>query len=269
MKFSKGTIRPVVTLSLLVVLIGVFYFVFNTKQTNVQPESIPMKLLEKASPKQFSAPPTATNGSNEMSESATNFDFAALDLKLLAAIVANPINKSSAVIQANDLVTLYSLNDKIKQTELSIAAIYHNYIVLVLDNQEYELRLSADSNNNLEAVPLQEAELDPEQIAIDKKRATEIGNRPKELEHIVVITPASNGFYVTPGINPALFRSAKFKEGDVLQTINGKDVNDPEELAQAKALIATAETLEFNVLRGGVLVTLYLDIPAQDLSISR
>lgn len=268
MTLFKNIIRPSLLIGLLVILIGSFYYLFFSEQTNVQSDPIQTSQQQDSTEHIENDPPAATEPFND-NEPKNNFDFAALDLKLLAAIVANPINQSTAVIQANDLVTLYKLNDKIKQTELSIAAIYQNYIVLVLDDQEYELRLSAKQNPDIAPAIFDETEVDPEQTAMNNQLANEIGNRPKELEHIVAITPGTNGFYVTPGINPALFRAAKFKEGDVLQTINGKDVNIPEELDQAKSLIARAETLEFNVLRDGVLITLYLDIPAQDLSISR
>ena len=268
MKLNKGSMRASLINSLLIIMTCSVYFIFVSDQGMVHDEPIQIaqdKFSTKVEEQRELKNAPSTKANNLQSE----FDFADLNLTLLAAIVANPINQSSAVIQDNSLVSLYKLNDQVKNTKLSIAAIYHNHIVLVAGNQEYELRLSAKPNTDFLTEPRQETASTSEKTALNSEIAKKIGNRPKQLEHIVAITPATEGFYVSPGINPALFRAAKFKEGDVLQSINGKDINEPDELEQAKALILTAETLEFNVLRGGKLVTLYLDIPAQDLSISR
>lgn len=270
MKAYKGVMRPSIIMVTLVVLSVGLYFMFNTTPVTVRSE---LMQTPKDDVEPTEVQTLLTDEVAEVNNNSTKFDFAALDLTLLAAIVANPINQSSAVIQFKGSVTTYKVSDKINQTALTLVAIYNNYVVLVHGNQEYELRLSASINTDVESTALQALEGDAEQKAADEKLAKElakkIGNRPKELEHIVIISPASDGYYVTPGLNPALFRAARFKEGDVIQGINGKNLNDADELAQARALIATAETLEFNVLRGSVSLTLYLDIPSQDLSISR
>jgi type II secretion system protein C len=269
MKAYKGAMRPSFIIVTLVIVSTILYLSFKTTPSTLGSSvSKPIQLPNSGLPSKLEDKNTqATSDDQKTISENTSFDFDSLDLTLLATIVANPINLSSAVIQSKTSVETYNLSDKIKQTDVAIAAIYHNYVVLVMDNQEYELRLSAKADKNVRHTAHQQ--VDAEQLARDKKRAKQIGNRPKELEHIVIITPASDGYYVGPGINPALFRAARFKEGDVLQTINGKDVNIPEELEQAKALISTAETLAFNVLRRGVLITLYLDIPAENLSITQ
>ena len=268
MKTHKGAMRPSIIIVTLVILSAGLYFLFNASTPTIgNAESNSKQKPNRSLPDKNSEDKTLISPNPHLAiGNNTSFDFASLDLTLLAAIVAKPINLSSAIIQSKASAETYNLSDKINQTDVTIAAIYSNYVVLAINNQEYELRLSAavDTNNKYASYQRE----DPEQEAHDNKRAKEIGNRPKELEHIIVITPASEGYYVTPGINPDLFRAARFKEGDVLQSINGKDVNIPEELEQAKALIATAETLAFSVLRGGVLITLYLDIPAESLSIT-
>ena len=268
MKTHKGAMRPSIIIVTLVILSAGLYFLFNASTPTIgNAESNSKQKPNRSLPDKNSEDKTLISPNPHLAiGNNTSFDFASLDLTLLAAIVAKPINLSSAIIQSKASAETYNLSDKINQTDVTIAAIYSNYVVLAINNQEYELRLSAavDTNNKYASYQRE----DPEQEAHDNKRAKEIGNRPKELEHIIVITPESEGYYVTPGINPDLFRAARFKEGDVLQSINGKDVNIPEELEQAKALIATAETLAFSVLRGGVLITLYLDIPAESLSIT-
>lgn len=100
----------------------------------------------------------------------------------------------------------------------------------------------------------------------------EIGTRPKVLDHIVASTPTpyiADGVLVSPGINPALFNQAGFKTDDVLKTVNGLSVTSSDELEQINQLLAESHTLEFQVMRKGRLVTLYLHIPSEALSVGK
>ena len=49
--------------------------------------------------------------------------------------------------------------------------------------------------------------------------------------------------------------------------MNGEDVNSQEGLQSIQSLLPTAQTLIFEVLRGGKRVKLYLDIPSEGLKI--
>jgi hypothetical protein len=102
----------------------------------------------------------------------------------------------------------------------------------------------------------------------------QIGNRPQELIHILATTPPFDGSYinnyqVSPGLAPRLFRTAGFREGDILKAINDQDISDPENFRRANASIADADTLKFSVIRNGQPITLYLDIPSETLKITR
>jgi general secretion pathway protein C len=184
-------------------------------------------------------------------------------LTLLAVVVANPAINSSAVIQFDSRSDNYAIGEIINGTDVLLDEVLVDSVIVTLEGKEYELTLKGGDSDTY-----QQSSNRFIKENVTPLTAKEIGNRPKQLDHIIVISAENNNYTVVPGINPALFRAAKFKAGDILKTINGKDVTDPEELEQANALIATAQTLEFVVLRGGQFVTLYLDIPSKNLSIS-
>jgi len=184
------------------------------------------------------------------------------DLTLLALVVANPAKNSSAVIQIDSISDNYAIGEMISNTDVMLEEVLADYVTVSLEGKKYKLTLKGGKK-----VVHQQPSNSLVKENVAQFTAKEIGNRPKQLDHIIVISPENNNYVVAPGINPALFKAAKFKPGDILQTINGKDVSDPKEFEQANALIATAQTLEFVVLRGGQTVILYLDIPNKSLSI--
>ena len=102
----------------------------------------------------------------------------------------------------------------------------------------------------------------------------QIGNRPRKLSHILTTVPPFDGSYVynyevSEGFVPHLYRSAGFREGDILKAINGVDISDPENFKRADVSIANADTITFSVIRDGRPITLFLDIPSEELKISR
>ncbi|MGB3726391.1 MAG: hypothetical protein WA981_11540 [Glaciecola sp.] len=102
--------------------------------------------------------------------------------------------------------------------------------------------------------------------------AKQIGTRPRILSHIVTYTPTpyiADGMLIEPGINSDLFSQIGFKEDDVLKRVNGMSVTVEEQRAVINELMQSAHTLEFEVMRKGRLITLYLDIPSEALKVSK
>ncbi|MGQ8366025.1 hypothetical protein [Glaciecola sp. 1036] len=100
---------------------------------------------------------------------------------------------------------------------------------------------------------------------------SEIGTRPKIVEHFVTLTETpyiADGMIVSPGINPELFKQAGLQPDDVLQTINGLSVTVEEDFKKIQRMMRNSNTLVLVVQRRGRQLTLYLDIPGEELSIS-
>ena len=139
--------------------------------------------------------------------------------------------------------------------------------------------IDVEYNNTLFTVALTPPNLlAPDYRSPDKSRALmlemtpkEIGTRPRILEHLFILTTTpyiADGKLVNPGLNPALFSQAGFQEDDVLKTVNGKSVTIEEDIEAIKEELKTAQTLKFEVMRKGRIITLYLDIPSEALKLS-
>ena len=196
-----------------------------------------------------------------------------LALKLFGVVVSDDPKQSSATIESTSNTSTYYLNDKIASTDVVLVQIFFDHVLLRNEtNEEMILMLDKSAPDNGDFYTDDRNDT-PDSLTITEQKALakSIGNRPKELEHIVKTRPLGtnegrDGFAVTPGLNPSLFRSAGFKEGDVLKEINGFDLSIAAQYAQVMAAIPNAHTLEFTVIRGGRTITLYLDIPSEGLS---
>jgi general secretion pathway protein C len=227
------------------------------QETNIKTENTLQESYSESSDDAASSKPQETN----------------LALKLLGVVVSDDNKQNSATIESELNTRTYYLNERIASSDATLIEIFfdrvllrnekNDEIILMLDKSapdygDFITDNTSDSSNSLTT-------------AEQKALAKSIGNRPKELEHIVNTTPlgteeGSDGFAVGPGLNPSLFRSAGFKEGDILKEINGLDLSIAEQYALAMAAIPNAHTLEFTVIRGGRTITLYLDIPSEGLS---
>lgn len=262
----KNKVILTVIAILAIIGLGSWYLLLMTSD----PASSSIELTENL---QIESVKDATNTSQSLQKTVKNkeTDSAAeinpkviSNLTLLAVVVANPAENSSAVIQFNLVSGNYSIGDSIRNTTVVLEDVSNDNVTVKLDGIRYMLNLQGGEASPY-SLSSNDSNLDDSEKTLTAK---EIGNRPKQLDHIIAISPENNDYSVRPGLNPALFKAAKFKPGDILKSINGKDVTNPEELAQANALIATAQTLKFEVFRGGQTVTLYLDIPSKNLSFS-
>lgn len=98
----------------------------------------------------------------------------------------------------------------------------------------------------------------------------QINTRPKVLEHIFDLTPTRllpEGMLVAAGINEKLFVQAGFQDDDILLSVNGMDVEM--DYSEIQSLLPSARMLTFDVIRKGKRITLYLDIPDEELGIVR
>ncbi|MDT0595617.1 hypothetical protein [Glaciecola petra] len=161
----------------------------------------------------------------------------------------------------------YFENDFLLNTDMQLAMVYESKIDISFKDRIFTIALSPP---NLLAPDFREAEKSYSDFL--EMTPEEIGSRPRILEHLIILTPTpyiADGQLIYPGLNPALFQQAGFKEDDVLKTINGKSVTIEAELDDIKKEMLNASTLVFEVMRKGRMITLYLDIPSEALEIKR
>jgi len=150
----------------------------------------------------------------------------------------------------------------------------------IILKQIFDDKVTVEYQNNMYEIPLTGSNLLLKKKTNDKEEYTtwlnmtpkEIGARPRIIEHLATLIPTpyiADGVIIEPGLNPELFEQAGFQADDVLKKINGKSVTLADEFAAIKEEIKTAHTLEFEVMRKGRMVTLYLDIPSETLKLTK
>nr|WP_136251378.1 PDZ domain-containing protein [Ningiella ruwaisensis] len=169
-----------------------------------------------------------------------------------------------ALLEHKGMADQFEPGDLIFGYDIQVLDIQERSVLLGFDNNTFEISLTGP---NLLAQP--ELETYEDFLAMTPD---EIGTRPRILEHIVHLTHTNfiaNGMIASPGMNPELFEQAGLQEDDVITSINGKRVTVPGELEELSKTIRHANTLVFQVMRKGRLITLYLDIPGESLNVTR
>lgn len=267
---STSSASKVILATLVLAIAVLSYFLFS--QDNHQP----IELSEEAQASFLGNEDPKTNG-NQNSQSGetlveTNYPEAEtteLELTLLGVVASNIETEASATIQSRLQVRTYFIEDQIAYTNAIIKEISNDRVVLDNNGEIEVLLLQGTDTTQTNLRPIDNSEK-LTQAAADPS----IGNRPKQLDHIIRLSSNDSvdqieQYTVSPGLNPKLFKAARFKPGDVLQKVNGIDASTEEGLEQIQQLIPNAQTLVFSVLRGGRTIDLYLDIPSEGLQLKK
>lgn len=258
---------------LVVAIVALSYVMFNSPVHNpiALPEEVKNSFIEDDANAQLWQDNSDDLINNGTIADLEGLEATSLELALLGVVASNDVEQASATIQSRLQIRTYFVNDQIAYTNALLIEVRNDRVILQIDGEKQVLLLqgtktSTGSNQTTTEDPLAN---DPNSA---DALAARIGNRPKLLEHIVSTQPyttnsGEQGLLVYPGQNPKLFRAARFKEGDVLKKVNGEDVTSESGLEAIQTLLPTAQTLIFEVLRGGKLVKLYLDIPSEGLNI--
>ncbi len=173
---------------------------------------------------------------------------------------------SRALLRLPEGLNEFGESDTIDNTDIKVLKIKENTVDFIYEGKTLSVSLTPP---NLLATDYKETEKSySEYLAMTPE---EIGSRPRVIEHIVTLTPTpyiADGKLASIGINPALFDQAGLQEDDVVKTINGKSITVESEFDELKQEIPQATTLTFLVMRRGRLITLYLDIPSEGLTVT-
>ncbi|WP_395339942.1 hypothetical protein PN836_015680 [Ningiella sp. W23] len=173
-------------------------------------------------------------------------------------------NEPLALIESQGLVEEFMIGELLFNWPIQLIEISDSFVVVGYESEEYSFNLIGP---NLLSKKNEELEPDPMQMT-----AQQIGTRPKIIEHIVTLIPTdfiADGMLASVGMNPQLFKQIGLQEDDVIKKINGKQITNQEDFAELQRTIQYADTLVFEIERKGRPLTLYLDIPSEELTISR
>ena len=265
---------------LILLAISVIYAVgVLVMESDSTPEPRPISLSQKysndasgqslASPKSSNVnKPISTYQNDELNNTEQSKDGPTLPSFLLVGLKVDTHPQNSiALVSFKGELYEYSRGENILDANVMLAAIKENSIEVNFNQQLYTIELTEP--NLLLVQSEQDIQSYEEMLNMTSQ---DIGTRPRIMEHLATLIPTpfiADGVLIKPGLNPALFEQAGFIEDDVLKTVNGKSVTVESEFELIKAELKTAQTLEFTVMRKGVIITLYLDIPSEALEISK
>lgn len=169
------------------------------------------------------------------------------------------------LIQFDSELYEYTLNELMLNTDMRLIGIELEHIIIEFNATTHLVKLTPP--NLLDTATAKKEEYYTDMLAMTPKQ---IGSRPRIIEHMLNLIPTpyiADGMLIQPGINPVLFAKAGFQEDDLLKKINGKSVTIEAQMEAIKLELKTAQTLEFQVMRKGRLITLYLDIPSEGLQL--
>ena len=184
-------------------------------------------------------------------------------VRLLGTRLPTKFVEELALIEVDGELYEMQTNDILSQYQLRVDVIANVFVVLSVEDKKHTVTLS---DVNLLLPPSSKSYDDYMAMT-----AQEIASRPRILEHIVGMKGRdvlARGVIVSPGMNPDLFAQAGFKVDDVLLKVNGIELSSDISLEEVQAEIKRSASLEFDVLRRGKMVTVFLDIADESLNLT-
>ena len=206
-----------------------------------------------------------TSAESVITDDELNADKTKLDLELLGTAYASDQAKALAVIVSKKKQDQYRVGDKLPVgVKVTLSKILTDRVI-ILNNGVYESLWLYDINQ----VSSTQTRTQPKPVAkpasrkIDRKASTEdfaalremIYEDPAALSEIVRVAPVTRdgsilGYRVTPGSKSKLFRQVGFKANDVVTSINGIELNNPQGIVDVYQLLQDSTQASFVVLRG-------------------
>ncbi|APE03592.1 type II secretion system protein GspC [Alteromonas mediterranea] len=201
-----------------------------------------------------------------------------LNLTLTGVVASSDQEAGTAIIENRGSQAVYGLGEKIEGTNATLQKVYNDRVIikngvrnetLMLDGIDYD---EANRRREMQArqrpAP-QEDEYEDDTVELSEEAieaTAALRERPASFTDFISISPKTEegqliGYQVSPGKEPALFKSAGLEAGDVITQINGLDLTDLQQSQEALSELRNAQNIELTIIRDGSLTTLYLDLP--------
>ncbi|WP_166422662.1 type II secretion system protein GspC [Paraglaciecola sp. 20A4] len=202
-----------------------------------------------------------------------------LNLTLTGVVTSSIKDQGAAIIENKGSQETYGLGDKIIGTNATLREVFRDRVIirngvvnetLMLDGIDYD-----EANNKRSATPKRKKskssplpiQQDVVTLSDDVIEATRmLQQQPANFTEFISVAPHSQngelqGYRVSPGKKPDLFKAAGLKSGDVITDINGLNLTDPQQAVEAMGELRQAQSLQITVSRDNELLTLFLDLP--------
>lgn len=203
-----------------------------------------------------------------------------LNLTLTGVVASSDEQASTAIIENRGNQAVYGLGEKVDGTNATLQQVFRDRVIikngirnetLMLDGIDYDeankRRQQQTTQRRAESKRETPEAQDARQLSKEALEATaSLRQRPTNFTDFISISPKTEegqliGYQVSPGKEPALFKSAGLLAGDVIAQINGLDLTDMQQSQEALSELRSAQSLELTIIRDGSYTTLYLDLP--------
>ena len=199
-----------------------------------------------------------------------------LKLTLTGVTASNVEARSAAIIQNNGVQEIYAIDESINGTRAVLKKVYNDRVhirhsgrleTLMLDGFDYNESKNKNNRTSGKTIaknrgPIQNAtentRVDNRSNAVLTKQAQslrkDINEDPGKITDYLKISPKLEdgeiiGYRLMPGKNPEFFKTSGLKSGDVAIQMNGFDLSQPSEAAQALKALKQEQELSLLVKR--------------------
>ena len=223
-----------------------------------------------------------------------------LNLVLTGVVASNDLNKSAAIIEYNNMQEIYAMDETINGTRAVLKKVFTDRVhirhsgrleTLMLDGFDYEENQvltkprESSTNKNLSRSASTDkrslstsnmSKLDKAPKRIDQRSNEEfsqqaqafiedIDENPGKITDYLQIAPKRVegeiiGYRLMPGKKPDFFKAAGLKSGDVAIQMNGLDLSQPSEAAQALKALREERDVSLLVNRDGDITEILFSI---------
>ncbi len=207
-----------------------------------------------------------------VSEEITDAPETRLNLVLHGVVPSSVKNLGTAIIAHRNSQATYSIGEQIKDTNVTLEQIYSDRVII--KNRAVRETLM------LQGVKFDEANRQREQQArrASQNRSPQI--EPREVKRQILSEPESFtdfirmspmqdetgliGYRLTAGNRyPDFFSSLGLENGDIATEVNGLDLTNPQQALEAVSLLETEETLNIELIRDEVMISISIDVPKE------
>lgn len=202
-----------------------------------------------------------------------------LNLTLTGVVASSIKDQGAAIIENSGAQETYGLGEKIIGTNATLKEVYADRVIikngsanetLMLDGIDY----SKPSNkvSEVEDRPQRQELMQSQRrtLSSDALQASrQLQQQPANFTDFIAISPhrpegEMEGYRISPGRDPSLFRAAGLKEGDIVTEINGLDLTDMQQSLEAMNALRQIHSLQMTISREDELLTIYLDVPTAE-----
>ncbi len=202
-----------------------------------------------------------------------------LNLTLSGVVASSLKDQGAAIIENSGKQETYGVGEKITSTRATLKEVYADRVIIKNGPANETLMLDGIDYSKPQSQPATAVEQAEQQKRPGQQRRTlsddalqarrELQQQPANFTDFIVISPHRpsgelQGYRVSPGKNPELFKEAGLKPGDIVIEINGLDLTDRQQSLEAMNALRQMQSLQMTVSRQDELLTIYLDIPSAE-----